>query len=104
MNQKGKETIINSFVYSDFNCSSFLAFYYRKIAKQIRKIQKRCLRVVLNYYLRNYPELLQSSGSVLMKTQQLRVEMFKTLNDLKPKFMKEIFYRSQNLIVLHVVL
>ena len=48
----------------------------------------------------NSSELLQSSESASMETQRLRsraYEVFKTLNDLNPNFMKEIFYRSSNI-------
>ena len=43
----------------------------------------------------NFTVLLKSSGS--MKTQRLRAityKVFRTLNDLNPNFMKEIFYCS----------
>ena len=51
--------------------------------------------------MNNYSELLQSSGSVSMQTQQLRSTahkvIFKTLSDLNPNFMREIFYRYPKL-------
>ena len=54
------------------------------------------LLAVLKYYSNYYSELLQRSGSLSAKVQLLRsiaYEVFRTLNDLNPKFMKEIFNR-----------
>ena len=55
---------------------------------------------VLKYYSNYYSELLQRSGSLSAKVQLLRsiaYEVFRTLNDLNPKFMKEIFNRIYSL-------
>ena len=62
---------------------------------KIAKIQERHLLSVLNDYLCNYSKLLQSSGSVSIETQH--ADILKTLNDLNPNIIKEIFYRSTNL-------
>ena len=58
------------------------------------------LLAVLKYYSNYYSELLQRSGSLSAKVQLLRsiaYEVFRTLNDLNPKFMKEIFNRIYSL-------
>ena len=58
------------------------------------------LLAVLKYYSNYYSELLQRSGSLSAKVQLLRFiayEVFRTLNDLNPKFMKEIFNRIYSL-------
>ena len=74
--------------------------WIRNILSKIEKkdkIQERCLLSVLNDNSSNFTALLQSSGSVSMETQRLRAityQVFRTLNDLNPNFMKEIFYRS----------
>ena len=53
----------------------------------------------LNDYLSSYAELLEKSTSVSMKTKILRTmvyEIFKTLNNLNPVFMQDIFHYSSN--------
>ena len=58
------------------------------------------LLAVFKYYSNYYSELLQRSGSLSVKGQLLRsiaYEVFRTLNDLNPKFMKEMFNRIYSL-------
>ena len=53
-------------------------------------------RDYLNDYLSSYAELLEKSTSVSMETKRLRTmvyEIFKTLNNLNPVFMKDIFHQ-----------
>ena len=101
MGQKEKETIINTFVYSNFNYGSLIwHFCNKKSQNKIEKIQERCLKVLLNDYTSNYEELLENSKSVPMKIKRLRniiIEIFKTLNNQNANFMKEIFHHSPNL-------
>ena len=64
---------------------------------KIERIQERCLRLVLNDYTSNYEELLHKTGKTTMEIKRLRtlaIGIFKTLNNLNPSFMREIFYRS----------
>ena len=66
----------------------------------MERIQERCLKLVLNDYTSNYAELLEKSKSVSMETKRLQnilIEVFKTLNDQNPIFMKEIFHYSPNI-------
>ena len=54
----------------------------------------------LNDHCSNYSGLIQRSGSVSMENQRLHAiacKVFKTLIELNPNFMEEIFYRSPNL-------
>ena len=56
-------------------------------------------RDYLNDYLSSYAELLQKFISVSMETKRLCTivyEIFKTLNNLNPVFMKNIFHYSRN--------
>ena len=53
----------------------------------------------LNDYLRSYAEVFEKSTSVSMEVKRLRTmvyEIFKTLNNLNPVFMKDIFHYSPN--------
>ena len=98
LGQKEKETIINSFIYSNFNyCSLVWHFCTRKAEKKVEKIQERCLKIILNDYSSSYEDLLRKSENVTMEIKRFRtlaIEVFKILNDLNPKFMKEIFHYS----------
>ena len=56
--------------------------------------QKRCLRIVLDDYDSVYDVLLRKSRKVTMKIKRLRalvIENFKTVNNLNPNYMKDIF-------------
>ena len=61
-----------------------------ELIRKIEKIQKCCLRIVLD----DYGVLLRKSGKVIMEIKRLRVlsiEIFKTVNNLNPNYMKDIF-------------
>ena len=62
-----------------------------KSLNKIENIQKRALRSMLSDYENSYDELLRLSDSCPINVRNLCVEIYKTLNDLKPRFMREIF-------------
>ena len=60
----------------------------------MEKIQKRCLRIVLDDYESDYDVLLSKGGKVTMEIKQLRVlaiEIFKKVNNYNPNYLKDIF-------------
>ena len=60
--QKGKETLINSFVYSNINYGLLIwHFTTRKGIKKIEKVQETSLKFVLNDYDKTYLQLLDVS-------------------------------------------
>ena len=64
---------------------------------KIEKIHYRCLKMLTNDYHSNYKALLELTGKPTMETRRIRVlatEIFKTLNNLNPSFMKDIFHFS----------
>ena len=86
LGQKEKEILINSFVYSNFTT--------RKGINNIEKVQERSLKFILNDYDKTYFQLLDISKKPSMEVKRLRIlitEIFKTLNDSNPVFMKDIF-------------
>ena len=93
-----KEIIINSFVYSNFNyCPLVWHFCSKSSLNKIEKIQEHCLRMIQNDYESDYNSLLRKSDCCTMEVRRLRtlaLEIFCTLNNLNPKFMEDIFYRS----------
>ena len=67
--------------------------------RKIEKIQKRCLRIILNDYESDYETLLRKSNKPTMEIRRLRtlaVEIFKTLNEINPPYMKNIFTPKEN--------
>ena len=60
----------------------------------MENLQKRALRFLYDDYESSYEELLSKSGRVTMETNRMRtlcIEVYKTLSDLNPEFMKNIF-------------
>ena len=101
MGHKEKEAMINTFVHSNFNCGCLIwHFSSKKSQNKIEKIHGRSLKFLSNDYVSSYSGLLEKSTSVSMETKRLRrivYEIFKTLNNLIPVFMKDIFHYPQSL-------
>ena len=71
-----------------------------KILKKVEKIQERTLRKPYNDSTSDYNQLLNKSSKVSMEVKRLRklaLEKLKTVNNLSPEYMKEIFYKTTNL-------
>ena len=99
MGFKEKEVLINSFVYSNFNyCPLVWHFCSSKSMNKIEKIQERTLRILQNDLVSDYTGLLKKSGKATIKRLRFpALEIFSTLNNLNPNYMKEIFPKSTNL-------
>ena len=101
---KGK--LLFKVLYSNFNyCPLVWYFSSAKSLEKIEKIQERALRYLYNDHLSSYSELLEKSERSTMHVSHLRVlciDIFKTLVQLNPSFMSDIFkikssrYLSQN--------
>ena len=62
MGKSEKEAIINSFILSNFNyCPLVWHFSSCESLRKIKKIQKRCLRIILNDCESDYETLLCNS-------------------------------------------
>ena len=100
MGEKQMEILLNSFIYSNFNsCLLLWHFSSCKSTAKIERIHKRCLRILLNDNLSDYNTLLIKSGKPSMEIKRLRIlatEVFKTINNLNPVFMKNIFTSKVN--------
>ena len=95
MGKEQKEALINSFIFSNFNyCPLVWHFCSCKSSQKIEKIQLRCLRTSYDVYFSHYQTLLKLSQKPSMEIKRLRnlgLEIFKTINDLNPSFIKSIF-------------
>ena len=95
LGKKELRVIVNSFIYSNFHyCPLVYHFSSRKALRKIENIQKHCLRMIHNDYDSDDERLLKISETPTMqikKIKQLAIEIFKTVNNLNPDFMKNIF-------------
>ena len=92
---KERNFLVHSFIYSNFNyCPLVWHFCSAKSMQKIEKIQERALRFLYHDYSSSYNELPSKSQRCTMHVSRLRtlsLEILKTLNDLNPPFMKDIF-------------
>ena len=95
LNQDAKKVVIESFVLANFNyCPLVWHFCSSESMKKLEKIQERALRLLLNDYESGYDQLLIKSNKPTLQIRRLKLlatEIFKTINDLNPPYMKEIF-------------
>ena len=100
MGKEQNEALINSFIFSNFNfCLLVWHFCSCRSSQKIEKVQIRCLRIIYNDYSSDYQTLLKLSRKPSMEIKRLRnlaLEIFKTINDLNPSFMKSIFSAKLN--------
>ena len=90
-----RKALIQSFVLSNFNYGLlvWILSSVRSLNK-IENLQKRALKFMLSDCESSYDELLwlPSSSAINVRLKRnLCVEIYKTLNDLNPSFMQEIF-------------
>ena len=65
-----------------------------KSVHKIEAIQKRALRFMLNDYEKSYKDFLKNSRNPRMNLRRARslcIEIYKTINNLNPEFMKNLF-------------
>ena len=91
---QGIKALVNSFVLSNFNhCTIARMYASSKPLTKIENLHKRTLRIMLDDYSSSYKRILEKSGkfSWVLKENKLSIEIYKTLNNSNPSFMKEIF-------------
>ena len=90
-----RKILANSFIISNFNyCPLVWYFSTAKQLQKIKKIQERVLRFLHDDYVCDYLTLSKARGSVSMEVRRMRylcVKIYKTLNDLNPGYIKDIF-------------
>ena len=95
---KEKQVLIQSFIFSNFNyCPLVWMNCSNESMRKIERIQERSLRLLYNDYDSDYNSLLHKAEVSKMEIKRLRtlvIEAFKTLNDLNPTYMKEIFVKN----------
>ena len=66
--------------------------------RKIELIQTRALRILYNDFDSNHKTFLDKSGKCTIEVKRLRtlgLVVFKTLSNLNPAFMEEIFHRTK---------
>ena len=87
--------LMNSFIKSHFSyCPLIWMFHDRALNAKVNKIQERALRIVYKNSHADFETLLGLDNAVSIhqrNLQYLMIEIYKTKNSLKPRFMSEIF-------------
>ena len=95
MEKSQLELTMTSFVMSHFNyCPRVWMFQDKKSYNKINKIHERALRLIHKNSTSNFEELLTKSKSVPVHQRNLQLlltEIYKTINNLNPSFMEEVF-------------
>ncbi len=91
---KERERIYNTFILPNFNyCLIIWHFCGNVSSKKIEKIQERASRLMLKDQISTYEQLLEKCNYATLHIRRLRIiistEVFKSLNNLNPCFMKE---------------
>ena len=97
LNRNQKKMLINAFFYSHFNyCPLIWMFSSKALNDKIEKLHKRALQIIESDFTATYENLMAIDGSITIHKRNLQflmTEIYKTLHDLNPPFMKEIFVR-----------
>ena len=90
--------LCNSYILSTFNyCPIIWMFSNKEGNMLINSTHRRALRAMLNNFSLSFEEMLEFTGDVTIHEKNLRslaLEVYKSLNELNPSFMKE-FYSSK---------
>ena len=92
---KEKQVLAQSFVYSNFNYCPFMWYFSSsKSLQKIEQLQERALRFLYNDHTTSYNDLLLKldESTMLVASQRiLCIKIFKTVKQLNPPFMHNIF-------------
>ncbi len=95
-----KAVLIQSFVQANFNYCPLVWFFTSPGSlRKIERIQDRALRILFDDFDSDTKVLLDKAGKTTFLIKQhknLAIEIFKTLKNLNPDYMKEIFTKNEN--------
>ena len=90
-----RKALIYSFILSNFNYCHLVWFISSdKCLNKVENLQKRALQFLFNDYSSSYEELIKNSETSTVNVSNycsLCIEIFKTLNDINPSFIKYTF-------------
>ncbi len=85
----------NTFILSNFNyCPIIWHFCGKTASKNVENIQERALRFMFNNKVSTYESLLDRCGYTTLYIRRIKTianDVFKSVHDLIPTFMKEMF-------------
>ena len=100
VSEKTRKILIQSFVSCHFNyCQLVWYFTTAKQLQKLEKIQERALRFITDDYRSTYENLLINTEEISMRMgqiQKLCIEIYKTLSNINPRHMQELFERSSS--------
>ena len=89
-----RKVLINNFILSNFDyCPLVWSISSSKSLNKVENLQKRALQFLHNDYCSSYEELLKTPGKTTVNVSNYRslcIEIFKTLSDINPSFIKNI--------------
>ena len=95
LNQDAKRIVIESFILANFNyCPLVWHFCSCASMKKLERIQERSFRLLLNDHDSDYSQLLAKVKKPTLEIRRIKLlatEIFKTINNLNPSYMKEVF-------------
>ena len=95
LNKDSKKILVESFIFANFNyCPLVWHFCSQELMNKQENIQKRALRFIYDDYESTYEHLLVLANKPTLEVRKLRlltIEIFKTLNNLNPDYMKDVF-------------
>ena len=95
LGNQGRKVLINSFVLSNFKyCTLVWMLTNVKSVRKIESIETGAWRFMLKDYESSCEDLLKKSGNPSMnlwRTRPLSIEIYKTINNLNPEFIKNLF-------------
>ena len=95
MDDKQVKQTMRVFILSQFSyCPLFWKFCDRQTNNRINRIHEKSLRLTYDDYESNFQTLLEKDNSTSIHDKNLQLlltEIYKTINNLNPSFMKEIF-------------
>ena len=100
IDEQKRKVLMKSFIISQFNyCPIIWMYCLRKSNSLINRIHERALRIAYSDYVSDFDFLLEKDGAFTIhhrNIQLLTLEIYKSLNNLNPGFMKEVFCLKQN--------
>ena len=94
MKKEEKIALVNNFIYSNFNYCPLVLHCLCKSSRKIEILHKRYRHFISNDYVNNNESLLMKNKTVNMEIKRLQVlaaEIFKTVNNMNPSYMKDVF-------------
>ena len=98
--QEEKKVLLESFVNSNFNyCPLVWLFCSPESSRKIDRIQERTLRKLFDDYTSDADTIRGKANKTsicIERYRKLSLEIFKTINNLNPEYMKDIFVKNQD--------